>query len=186
MGIALGLLLALPGMAGADDVQGTSDFVDATIATENSNLVHYGQVAAQATSGDNISCRVDKPAFVSQPEFDGRITVKGEDDAATTVECVDLMLQAQDLIDGVLYIEYLQLWGDPNDDEDWVRVTEADRPVTGSMIHGVGVAPGLLSYVFPANHASQGRPHRACIDLDEPKDFAPLCQTFLSKGKITV
>ncbi|MGH2711747.1 MAG: hypothetical protein ACRDH9_11150 [Actinomycetota bacterium] len=164
----------------------TADFLDAVVATENDNLVHYAQVIAQASDNDNITCRVDKPVFVSQPEIDGRVTVKGEDDAATTVECADLMLEAQEVIDGTLYVQYLRLYGNADIDADWIRVDAADRPVTGSMAHGVGAAAGVLSYVFPANHPSQGRPHRACIDLAWPKDFAPLCQVFVSKTKSTV
>lgn len=186
LGMGLTLLLAPAGIATADDAESGSDFASALLATENNNLLHYQQEAGQATSGENITCRVEKPVFVSQPEFDGRVTVKGEDDAATTVECVDLMLEAQDLIDGILYVEYLRLNGNANLDADWIRVGLATRPVSGSMIHGVGVADSVLSYVFPANDPSQGRPHRACVDLAAPKDFAPLCTAFLSKSKTTV
>ena len=179
--IGLGLLVAPAGIATADDIEGGSDFVEATLATEQGNLAHYGQVAGQATGGGNISCRAERPAFVSQPEIDGRITVKGEDDAATSIECVDLMLEAQDLIYGELYVEYLPLHADPV--TGWQLVDETMTPVSGRMVKGVGVAPGVLSYVFPANHVSQGRPHRACIDAYQPANFDPLCQTFASVEK---
>lgn len=180
---ALAMVLALPQTAGADDVQGTSDFLGATVATENSNLTHYQQVATQE---GNVSCRTDKPVFVSQPEYDGRITIKGEDDAATTVECVDIMLVAEEDISGVLYIEWLKLGGNADNPLDWNRVEDADTPCASRMAHGVGACTAVLSYVFSANHPSQGRPHRACIKLDAPQNFAPLCQTFLSKSKTTV
>lgn len=180
---ALAMVLALPQTAGADDIEGSSDFVAATAATEQANLVHYQQVASQE---GNISCRVEKPVFVSQPEIDGRITVKGEDDAESSAECVDIQLEAQDLIWGWLYVEWLKPGGDPNNPLDWNRVWDADTPCSGRMIKGVGACVAVLSYVFPANDPSQGRPHRACLDLDAPANFAAVCTTSPSLEKKTV
>lgn len=166
----------------APDVQ---EFATATQETEQQNLVHVQQVAlaaaeAASTPG-NISCRADKPVFAAQPEFDGRITVKGEDTAATTVECVDLFLIAQEVISAELYIEWRDTTG------AWRLIEKTRTPISGRMSKGVGVAPGFVDYVYPANDPSQGHPHRACVRLDAPVAIsAPFCQVFATAEKTTV
>lgn len=139
----------------------------AIVETETGNAAHFQQVALQSLSG-NETCRVDVPVLVSQPEIDTRVTVKGEDTAATTVECVDLLLQSTELITATLYVEYRSSTG-------WVRVAPTVTPGSSRMVRGAGALSLALDYVYPAGDASQGKPHRACVDLHTPKDFLPLC-----------
>ncbi len=171
--LTVSLLAALPTYAtAAPDAQAAIEFTTATAETEESNLAHYAAVAAQATS--NISCRSERPVFVSQPEIDGRVTVKGEDTAATAITCVDLLLAATDLISGELYVQWRTSTG------TWMTVDATKTPLSGRMVRGVGTAPGVVDYIYPPNDPSQGKPHRACVVVFTPNALPPLCQTFAS------
>jgi hypothetical protein len=164
------LALAVPASAEAD----LSGFAEALTATESANVRHYAAVAAQATSG-NISCRPERPIFVSQPEVDSRITVKGQDTAATAITCVDLMLSSNANISGELRIEYLRAGGRATNPADWELAPNGRAPIAGRMISGVGTALGVADVVYPANHESAGRPHRACVRTFAPNDLPDLC-----------
>lgn len=163
-----GALAALSMMATSAGAS-AANYPAAIAETQLSNSVHLRQVATQSLSGGNETCRADVPVLVSQPEIDSRVTVKGEDTAATTVECADAMLQSTALIYATLWIQYQSAPG------TWVDVTETITPGQVRMVRGVGVLPLAVDYVYPAGHISQGKPHRACVDLHTPKDFAPLC-----------
>jgi hypothetical protein len=169
---AMALSAVLP--AAASDTPDASGFAEAVIETEAQNLAHVEAVAAAALTGDNISCRVEAPALVSQPEIDGRVTVKGEDTAAASAECIDLMLQAQDLMRAEMTPEFRK----PNG--EWIVVDDATTPGNSRMIRGAGVLPIVVDFIYPANDPSQGLPHRACYTLFQPKSFPPLCTVFLS------
>lgn len=157
------------------DAQTVADFAAATAETEAANTAHYAAVAAQV--GNNISCRVERPVFLSQPEVDGRVTVKGEDTAASAITCVDLMLEATETISGELYIQWQPMAG------GWTTVEKTRTPMSGRMVRGVGTAPGVVDHIYPANDPSQGRPHRACVVVFYPVPLPALCQTFLGMDK---
>jgi hypothetical protein len=160
-----GALAAVSMMASAAGASAAL-YPTAILETETSNAQHFQQVATQSVN--NETCRADVPVLVSQPEIDTRVTIKGEDSAATSVECADAMLSSTALIQATLYVQYRSTTG-------WVTVPETITPGSSRMVRGAGALPLVVDYVYPAGHVSQGKPHRACVDLHTPKDFLPLC-----------
>lgn len=121
-----------------------------------------------------VTCRIDRPVFVSQPEVNGRIVVKGQDNAVATVQCADLAFQEVFVIGGSLYFEWLPPGADPVD--GWVRTSCCDYQ--RALYRGFGSMTFSNSQTFPADHPSQGEQHRACIKIDEPHFYEALCQEF--------
>lgn len=171
-------LVGAPGTANAADPDMAADLAAATVETESVNAQHYASLAAQV--GNNITCRAEKPVFVSQPEVDGRVTVKGEDTAVTAITCADATLNATNQILGRLYIEFQK------PDRSWELITATNTQISGRMLRGAGTAPGAVDYIYEANDESQGRPHRACVEGFAPNVLAPLCSVFATLEKTTV
>jgi hypothetical protein len=161
------MLLAVPGAHADTVIEQASQMPDAISETAATNRAHV--VDSTNTQLGDVSCRVDPPALVSQPEIDGRVIVRGEDTAAGTIECVDLFLQATDVIIGEIYVEWRRAPG------DWVKVDATSRVGSSQMNDGVGVVPLLLDYVYPAGDDASGKIHRACIDVIAPRDYLPFC-----------
>jgi hypothetical protein len=169
----VGVVLAAVPVSAETDADGLTAFSAAVAEVERDNAAHTAAVASQATTG-NITCRSERPAFVSQPEVNGRVVVRGEDTAASAITCADALLEATDIISGQLYVEYQDRFG------NWIRISEMNTPMSGRMTRGIGVAPGVVDYIFPANHPSQGRPHKACVEVYAPNRLPAVCTVLLS------
>jgi hypothetical protein len=161
-------MIASPATASEMNAQQLAQLPYAITSTTASNLVHYQQ-AASGTATLNVSCRVERPEIVSQPEVDSRVVVKGEDSGAGSSECVDL--QGDDFYhSGEMYFEYL------NQYNVWVRVWDYTAFRSQTSTRGTSALPIVADYIYPVDHtATNHMIHRACYDLHTPQNFAPLC-----------
>jgi hypothetical protein len=173
-------LAAVP--AGADDTDVFTTMPEATAQTAQANLVHFQDVATQ--NNDNISCRVEAPVFVAQPEIDGRVTVKGEDTAVSAAECVDLMLVADYQLTLLMTLEYfdtdLRIWRPILDANGRAIAKRCSTP----SVKGVAALVCPLDAVLTANNAASGKLHRVGAALESPKQFAPLYTESALRGGV--
>lgn len=163
-------LVGTPAQAVDNDVVLT--LPEASSQTTKANLVHVKDVASQ--TNDNISCRVEAPAFVAQPEVDGRVTVKGEDTAVAAAECADLQLAANYQLTLKMTLEYF----DPRS-RAWVPILDSSgvavqRVCSQPSLKGVAAVQCVLDEVLTANNPASGKLHRVGAQLLSPKTFAPL------------
>lgn len=154
--------IAIPGATAAT---APSDFAMAGLETEQQNMAWYADLDTDAAQ--NESCREDLSEPVFQPEYDGRVIVKSEIVGAGAIACVDIQLESNAVITGRLWLEART---GPN---VWETITS--RPVSGSMIKGVGAAYGVIDHVFDADDDRADMPLRICIETDTPDESHPFC-----------